>query len=75
MHSTPYGASVQDFRDDQRPGAGDPADRPAAAAGARLGLWRCGIYAIGTATHDDIPGSPDYYVIRQARVRRRWGSC
>src|ERR687887_41298 len=52
MSATPYGASVQGFRDDARPEPG-------------LGLVACGIYTIGTATDTDIPGNAHYYVIRQ----------
>ena len=32
---------------------------------ATLGILACSVYTIGTATADDIPGSPKYYVIRQ----------
>ncbi len=64
MHSTPYGASVQEFRDDQRPGLGIFRIDPLLLLGT-VGLVACGIYTIGTATNTDIPGSPDYYVIRQ----------
>ena len=33
---------------------------------AAVGLIACSIYTIGTATENDIEGSPHYYVIRQA---------
>src|SRR5919112_201937 len=33
---------------------------------AVLGLMACSVYTLGTATEDDIQGSPHYYVIRQA---------
>ena len=33
---------------------------------ATLGLMACSIYTIASATKDDIAGSPDYYVTRQA---------
>src|SRR5881227_183251 len=33
---------------------------------AGIGLIACGVYVVGTATHGDIPGNPDYYLIRQA---------
>ena len=33
---------------------------------ATLGLVACSLIALGTATEDDIPGSPHYYVARQA---------
>src|SRR2546423_2146134 len=32
---------------------------------AALGLIAFGSYVVGTATHGDIPGSPDYYLSRQ----------
>jgi rod shape determining protein RodA len=32
---------------------------------ATLGLIGFGAYVVGTATHNDIPGSPDYYFTRQ----------
>jgi rod shape determining protein RodA len=32
---------------------------------AVVGLMACSLITIGSATQDDIPGSPDYYVIRQ----------
>src|SRR5919198_6564750 len=68
MSATPYGASVQGFRDDARPEPGvglailriDPL-----LVLATLGLVAAGIYTIGTATDTDIPGSPNYYTIRQ----------
>jgi rod shape determining protein RodA len=33
---------------------------------ATVGLMACSIYTIGTATEDDIAGSPYYYVLRQS---------
>ena len=33
---------------------------------AAIGLIVCGAYVVGTATRGDIPGSPDYYLYRQA---------
>jgi rod shape determining protein RodA len=33
---------------------------------AAVGLMACSIYTVGTATQDDIPGSPWYYVYRQS---------
>src|SRR3954453_15171553 len=32
---------------------------------ATLGLIAVGAYVVGTATHNDIPGNPDYYLTRQ----------
>jgi rod shape determining protein RodA len=31
-----------------------------------LGLTAAGLYVVGTATQDDIPGDPNYYLVRQA---------
>ena len=33
---------------------------------ASLGLVACSLVALNTATDNDVPGSPDYYVLRQA---------
>jgi len=33
---------------------------------AAIGLAVAGVYVVGTATHGDIPGNPDYYLTRQA---------
>src|SRR5436305_6304425 len=33
---------------------------------AAIGLAAAGVYVVGTATHGDIPGNPDYYLTRQA---------
>jgi rod shape determining protein RodA len=33
---------------------------------AALGLTAASLYVVGTATQDDIPGSPNYYLVRQA---------
>lgn len=63
MHASPYGTSVKGFRD----GRGARIVRiDVLLLLAALGLIACSIYTIGTATKDDIPGSPDYYVVRQA---------
>jgi rod shape determining protein RodA len=32
---------------------------------AAVGLIACGVYVVYTATQDDIPGAPDYYLYRQ----------
>ncbi len=64
MHAAPYGTTAT------------PAPGPSFGGGLRridfllllaaVGLIACSVYAIGTATEDDIPGSPLYYVIRQS---------
>jgi rod shape determining protein RodA len=33
---------------------------------AAVGVMACSVYTIGTATADDIPGSPNHYLVRQA---------
>src|SRR3954454_12095256 len=33
---------------------------------AAVGLIVASVYVVGTATKDDIPGNPDYYLVRQA---------
>src|SRR5215212_4932072 len=33
---------------------------------AAVGLIVCSVYVVGNATQDDIPGNPDYYLVRQA---------
>src|SRR3954464_9015912 len=33
---------------------------------AAIGLIACSVYVVGSATHDDIPGNPHYYLVRQA---------
>jgi rod shape determining protein RodA len=65
MTSTPYGASVQDFRDEARPSIGILRIDPLLLL-ATLGLVAAGVYTIGTATNTDIAGNPHYYLIRQA---------
>ena len=64
MHAAPYGTTAT------------PAPGPSFGGGLRridflllvaaVGLIACSVYAIGTATEDDIEGSPLYYVIRQS---------
>jgi rod shape determining protein RodA len=62
MHASPYGASVKGF--------GEPRMRVHRLDWlllvAAVGLIAFSIYTIGTATENDIEGSPHYYVIRQA---------
>ena len=40
---------------------------------AAIGLMACSIYTLGTATEDDISGSPYYYVLRQS-IYGAWAS-
>jgi rod shape determining protein RodA len=66
MTSTPYGASVQGFREpDERATSSILRIDPLLLV-AVVGLMACSVYTIAAATQDDIPGSPYYYVIRQA---------
>jgi rod shape determining protein RodA len=62
MHASPFGTSVKQFR--------EPAHRiirlDLLLLLAALGLIACSVYTIGTATQDDLDGSPYYYVIRQS---------
>src|SRR5437764_9129428 len=66
MTATPYGASVKGFHEQERPARAIPLLRvdPLLFL-ATAGLVGFGIYTIYTATSGDIPGNPDYYVIRQ----------
>ncbi len=63
MQASPYGTSVKDFRDAHGPRF-VRIDVPLLLA--VLGLVACSLYTIGTATQDDIAGSPYYFVVRQA---------
>ena len=63
MNATPYGASVKDFRENHGPSF---IRIDVLLLLAVLGLVACSLYTIGTATQDDIDGSPYYFVIRQA---------
>ena len=65
--SATLGTTVKDFR--------EPRDRVAAMPVLRIdpllllatiGLIACSVYVVGSATHDDIPGNPNYYLVRQA---------
>jgi rod shape determining protein RodA len=65
--SAAVGAQIKDFQEPVRA-------RSAAAflkidpllLVAAVGLVACSLYTVGTATHGDIPGSPHYYLYRQA---------
>src|SRR6266511_2232904 len=61
MQASPLATSVKAFREPrQRILRLDPLLLLAA-----LALFVCSIYVVGTATQDDIPGQPHYYVYRQ----------
>ena len=63
MHASPYGTSVKGFREDQGPRL---VRIDVLLLLATVALMACSIYAIATATHDDVEGSPHYFVIRQS---------
>ncbi|MBA2343124.1 MAG: rod shape-determining protein RodA [Thermoleophilaceae bacterium] len=62
MQASPFGTTVKDFRD----GAPRVLRFDPLLALAAIGLVACSVYTLKTATADDIPGSPNHYVIRQA---------
>jgi rod shape determining protein RodA len=62
MQASPFGTTVKDFRD----GAPRLLRFDPLLALAAIGLVACSIYSLKTATGDDVPGSPNHYVIRQA---------
>ncbi|HZI90188.1 MAG TPA: rod shape-determining protein RodA [Thermoleophilaceae bacterium] len=63
MQSSPYGTSVRDFR-------GSAVPRfvriDMLLLLAAVGLIACSVYVIASATREDIPGDPNFYVYRQA---------
>ena len=63
MHAS-AATAVKDFHDESS-GAPVP-HRPAAAAGDASASSAASVYILGSATQDDIPGDPNYYVYRQA---------
>ena len=63
MQASPYGTSVKGFRD---PYGSRFVRIDVLLLVAVIGLMACSLYAIASATKDDIPGDPNYYVTRQA---------
>ncbi len=63
MQATPYGTSVKGFGDAYAPRF---VRIDVLLLLAALGLMACSLYTIASATKDDIPGDPNYYVTRQA---------
>src|SRR4051812_130519 len=62
MQASPFGTAVQGFREPRvRAVRFDPL-----LVLAAVGLLVCSVYVMHTATRDDVPGSPEFYVIRQA---------
>jgi rod shape determining protein RodA len=62
MQGSSLGATVREFRD--RSGPRYVRIDPLLLV-AILGLTACSLYTIATATQDDIPGSPNYFLYRQ----------
>jgi rod shape determining protein RodA len=62
MHASPYGTSVRGFRDG---GARFVRVDPLLMLAA-IGLIACSVYTIASATKNDIPGDPNFYIVRQA---------
>lgn len=63
MQASPYGTSVKGFRD---PYGSRFVRIDVLLLVAVIGLMACSLYTIASATKDDIPGDPNYYVTRQA---------
>jgi len=63
MQGSPYGTTVRDFRDAAGPRFVriDPL-----LLFASVALIACSVYVIASATREDIPGDPNFYVYRQA---------
>jgi rod shape determining protein RodA len=63
MQASPYGTSVKGFRDGSSPRI---VRIDVLLLLAVVGLMGCSLYTIASATKDDIPGDPNFYVTRQA---------
>lgn len=63
MQATPFGATVREFRERSGPRY---VRIDVLLLLAVLGLTACSLYTLATATQDDIAGSPNYFVYRQA---------
>jgi rod shape determining protein RodA len=65
METASFGGSVRRFEEQQAPSfAGIFRFDPLLLLGG-VGLIACSVYVLRAATENDIPGNPDYYVIRQ----------
>jgi rod shape determining protein RodA len=63
MQATPLGATVREFRDSSGPSF---VRIDALLLLAVLGLTACSLYTVGEATRDDLAGSPNHFLNRQA---------
>ena len=63
MQASPYGTSVKGFSDARMPRL---VRIDVLLLVAAIGLMACSLYTIASATKDDIPGDPNYYLTRQA---------
>ena len=64
--SATLGTTVKDFREPREQAPALPLVRiDLLLLAATVGLIACSCYVVGTATHDDIPGNPHYYLYRQ----------
>jgi rod shape determining protein RodA len=63
MQATPFGATVREFRERSGPRY---VRIDVLLLLAVLGLTACSLYTLATATQDDVAGSPNYFVYRQA---------
>lgn len=63
MQASPYGTSVKGFRGGYSPRF---VRIDVLLLLAVVGLMACSLYTIASATKDDIPGDPNFYVTRQA---------
>ena len=66
METASFGGSVQRFEESQAPSLAGFFRFDALLLLAGAGLIGCSVFVLSAATQDDVPGSPYYYVIRQA---------
>jgi rod shape determining protein RodA len=66
METASYGGSVQRFEEPRAQSLASFFRFDALLLLAGVGLIACSVYVLSAATQDDVPGSPYYYVARQA---------
>jgi rod shape determining protein RodA len=66
METASFGSSVQPFEEPDAPSLAGLFRIDALLLLAGVGLIGCSVYVLAAATENDIPGNPNYYVIRQA---------